>query len=880
MQPERVGPYRLERKLGTGGMGVVYAAWDERLDRRVALKQIRPEIAGDLPRERFRREARAMARLDHPSIVRIHDLLETPDAAWLVLQYVEGPTLAQRLREGPLPPQRVVAVARDVLGALEAAHSQGLLHRDLKAENVVLSPSGRAMVLDFGLAKLYETGFPASRTAAASTVGVVGTYRAMSPEQANGLPLDPRSDLFSLGVMLYEAATGSSPFLGKTPIETLTRVCTHLQSPVHELVPAIPGPLSAWIDALLEKDPDRRPQSTRDALARLEGGAEPPLPPEAGETVAATPHLAASAAEPPPASVAPYRGLRVRRLPLVASTALLVVAVGLLLAWRLRAPRPPQPPLYVAVARPEVGLGAGREDVALAAAGLQAASLRALSALERVAALPHGAADHGEPAPTVQQLSRLLAADEVLTATLDCQARQCHAVLRRQRGSDGKILESTAPFEVPLDDFHLLDTAISTYLKPLYPDFSTRRGASELQVRAEDYQRYLRVQRTWEEKRPADLQPLLAELDQIRAGSPLFLDAYQLAGSLEGYRFFQTRNAKDLALALSTLGQARRLAPGEPMPLFNLFGVDLPAGRLKEAEEVLHELEQRLPGDARTLERRALLSERQGDKRQALELLRTAVERHPSAAFLMDLANLQMRLGEIPAARSTLEGLLQRLPGHPGGENLLAQLELETRPDRAAELYTDLARRHPSFAVFNNLAISQLLLGRYGDAATSLAHGYSLAPQSYAAALNLGDVDMLLGRRSEGEALYRRTLELLSRDPAADDWQVLAAKAQAQAHLGRRMEAAATIQRAVVAAPNNPEVAYDAALVYAVIGDNASAVASADRALASGYDRRWFSLPSFDPLRQDPAFRKLFERPYTNHRATSLDSNSAASAAR
>jgi serine/threonine protein kinase len=152
MEPERIGPYRLERKLGEGGMGMVYAAWDERLERRVALKQIRPEIAGESVRERFRREARAVAQLDHPAIVRIYDLLETPDGDWIVLQYVEGPTLAQRLRQGPLPPAEVAAVARDVLGALDAAHARGLLHRDLKSENVVLAPSGHALVLDFGLA--------------------------------------------------------------------------------------------------------------------------------------------------------------------------------------------------------------------------------------------------------------------------------------------------------------------------------------------------------------------------------------------------------------------------------------------------------------------------------------------------------------------------------------------------------------------------------------------------------------------------------------------------------------------------------------------------------------------------------------------------------
>ncbi len=473
MAPQRVGPYRLERKLGAGGMGVVYAAWDERLERRVALKQIRPEAAGDpRRRERFRREARAVAKLDHPAIVRIHDLLETPEGDWLVLQYAEGPTLAERLRQGPLPPEQVAALALDVLGALQAAHAQNLLHRDLKAENVVLAPSGRAMVLDFGLAKLYEPESPSSGTgiSAAGTAGVVGTYRAMSPEQANGLPLDPRSDLFSLGVLLYEAATGISPFRAPTPVATLARVCTHSPAPARELVAALPEPLSALIDALLEKEVERRPRSASEALARLErmAGAAVAARPQTWTDLAST-EVAANARPVRTGSVSPYRGhRRPRHLPLIVALTLLVL-MGSIAVWRLRSPREP---LYVAVARPEVRLGAGREDVALAASALQAASLRALSSLEGIAALTPGAAEAGEPAPSVQKLSRLLAADEVLTSALDCRKRHCLAVLRRLRGSDGKLLD-VQTFEVPLDDFHLLDTAAATYLKRGYDGFGT-----------------------------------------------------------------------------------------------------------------------------------------------------------------------------------------------------------------------------------------------------------------------------------------------------------------------------------------------------------------------------------------------------------------------
>jgi serine/threonine-protein kinase len=535
-----------------------------------------------------------------------------------------------------------------------------------------------------------------------------------------------------------------------------------------------------------------------------------------------------------------------------------VAALALVFAWRLRSPHAP---LYVAVARPEVGLGAGREEVALAASALQAACLRTLISLEGIAALAPDRQEAGEPAPTVQRLARTLAADEVLTSSLDCQAHQCQALLSRHRVSDGKLLDIQT-FEVPLDDFHLLDTATATYLKRDYAGFQPRPESSRLQVRSEDYERFLRVQHTWDEKRPSDLNPLLSELSQIRAGSPLFVDAYLLEARLMGRRFFETRDGGDLDRALSLIAQARSLAPGDPFPLTVLVSVALPAGRLDEAEAALRELEQRLPGDVWTLSRRGLLSEQRGDGRQALKLLRAAVERHPSAAFMMDLAKLEIRQGEIPAARLTLENLLRRLPGHPGGEKLLAQLELESgSPTRAAELYAELVRQRRGFSEFSNLGLAQLLLARYAEAAASYRQAYTLAPNNAGAALNLADVEMLLGRRSEAEDLYRRVLVLIEQDPAPDYWQTLTIKAQAQAHLGRSSEAAATIQKAIVAAPDNPQVAGEASLVYAVIGDTASARASTERALAGGFARPWFSLPWFDSLRKEPDFRKLLEAP-------------------
>src|ERR1700681_1399450 len=265
---QTIGPYTLEKRLGAGGMGEVYQAYDSRLDRRVAIKLIRPEqTENETARERFRREARAAAGLSHPSIVQIHDIVETGESDAIVMELVDGERLSQWITRGPLPVADAVRIGREIAEGLAAAHAKGLIHRDLKPENVMITTEGKAKILDFGLAKRLEG--EASLTA---DQRLLGTFRAMSPEQARGMPLDARSDLFSFGLLLYEMLSGRSPFEGSSTLETLTQICTNRQTPLRELNPAIPKELSDLVDKLLEKEPDRRPRSAGDVAAALKSG--------------------------------------------------------------------------------------------------------------------------------------------------------------------------------------------------------------------------------------------------------------------------------------------------------------------------------------------------------------------------------------------------------------------------------------------------------------------------------------------------------------------------------------------------------------------------------------------------------------------------------
>lgn len=263
-----VGPYRLVRRLGAGGMGEVFLAHDSRLDRQVAIKHAHPQLTSPDQRARFRREARAAARLAHPSIVPVFDILTGEDGDWIVMEYVDGPTLRESLKVHGWPPlATAVDWAWQIAAGLAAAHGKGIIHRDLKAENVMIAASGHLKIVDFGLAKPFAADDPG--LSISGTGAVLGTPRSMAPEQARGQQIDPRADLFSFGVLLYELLTGVAPFSGGSPFELLTALATQPHIPVTAHDPAIPPRLAALVDALLAKSPEARPPSAGEVAEEL-----------------------------------------------------------------------------------------------------------------------------------------------------------------------------------------------------------------------------------------------------------------------------------------------------------------------------------------------------------------------------------------------------------------------------------------------------------------------------------------------------------------------------------------------------------------------------------------------------------------------------------
>jgi serine/threonine protein kinase len=265
----KFGPYEILARIGAGGMGVVYRARDERLERDVAIKVLPPgALIDEEARRRFRKEALALAKLNHPNIAAVYDVGEQNGTDYLVMECVRGQRLAEKVKSGALLGKEVVALGEEIARALEEAHEQGVVHRDLKPGNILVTPAGHAKVLDFGLAKLLAPADANDVTQSlAETRGPVGTPQYMAPETLRGEPADTRTDLWGLGVVLYEMAAGHAPFQGKTRFELSAAI---LREDAPPLPATVPAGIQSVVARCVAKERANRYQSATEARSALE----------------------------------------------------------------------------------------------------------------------------------------------------------------------------------------------------------------------------------------------------------------------------------------------------------------------------------------------------------------------------------------------------------------------------------------------------------------------------------------------------------------------------------------------------------------------------------------------------------------------------------
>jgi serine/threonine-protein kinase len=813
----QVGRYRLLREIGGGGMGTVYEAEDTQLGRRVAVKLLPPEYSRDRrAKERFLREARAAAAVDHPNLCTVHDAGESEGRLYIVLSFYEGETLRDRIRRGPLPLADAREVAIQVARGLARAHEAGIVHRDIKPANVMLPRRGEAKILDFGIARLEGDEFSLTRTGASW-----GTPAYMSPEHARGEPVDGRTDVWSLGVMLYEMIAGRRPFGGESIEALVSSILTQEPEPLERLRPDVPPDLAGVVDRALAKDPAERYANAAELLADLESGRAPGRRPSRRKAL---------------------------RVGLLAATLAALVLLVFVLWWPWQAPGPP---LRVAVRQPVVKSVGKDPDFAFVPSEVVQAALASLASLDGVQLLDPPERNEGKGVES----ERLREADEVLLPVLDCRERSCQVTLHRRKPND-VVLAVSDSFEIQggFENAYQLAEGVGAHVQQVYFDHRLRPGSRGV-VKPEGYSAYIALERRTDGGQSLGKNDL-DRLDSLLSSSPGLVGAYVLAAG-------GARSQGDYERALDYAIRAEKVAPYDPRPLFAHLRVELEGNRLNDAPETLARFESLAPGDVRVKIARADLLEAHGNLKEALRLREEVAQRRPIWRNTLKLATTEFRLGKCDSARRRLDELIAAQPDNRAVRERVAALETFYGDLRhAAALYEELIRTGQAASYLTtNLGFVRYLLGDYAGAEVAYRQNLALAPKDLVTRFNVATALEAQGYLARAQHLYRALAkELAATKPAQLDAHSRVLHAQCLVRLGQPADGERIAAEVFQQTPEDIQVLHQAAQVYALLGEPIPALFYAEQALKKGLQRAWFTIPEFRSLEKSSDFQKLLDR--------------------
>jgi len=847
MPVTQIGRYRIVRPIGSGGMGQVYLGFDEELQRPVAVKGLLGSEASGERRARLRREALSVAALSHPAIAHLYEVISHGGRDWLVMEYVEGRSLANVLADGPLPPSEVARIGAEVADALSFAHAHGIIHRDVKAENVMITPTGHVKVLDFGLAKWTRPRGSDDRSLTSEGL-VVGTAKAMSPEQAVGKALDPRSDIFSLGSLLYELASGKPAFHGGTQMETMHLVASCQVTPLRRHDPHLPSDLTRVIERCLAKSPGDRFANATEVADSLRAVAH------------VTPHTAAVVSPRSLVSLALRLPPRWRlAVPMaLAAAALCAVAVGR--GWLA-----PRKPLTIAVLPVSVGGSDGSAGLASAAvADAIAARLARLKGVLVVAGREVRAV--AVPNKGTVEIARELGVDELIETSFvqSSPGAPARITLSRVDGASGKVTW-TQELETGTDDLLLLQDRITTSLEAGYRGFSTASGRAARETNQQALGLYLEVLSRFDGGRPSKgFVEEVALLERAAAAAPHDVSVLTELAYVHRLRSSDGRDAKELALAEEALARAAALAPHDPAVLKGQVDLALAGRDSDRALDIAQAATRAYPGDSRLW---MTLGKALASKRRFAEAER-AIERaqalRPSWEAFWYLADMRVRRGDYAGTRRAVAELLARSPDNFYGLSKLAEAEMYDGHHKEAErLYRDLLARRGGRVDKIHLGNCLYYQTRYAEAEALYREAAEADPTDFLAIANLGDAQVIQGKGDLARANWDEALQLAEAGFASGDRDrsLLETRARCLAELGRGPEAVLAAQDAVTEYPDNPATLFTVAQVAAYNGDASSCIAWTRKALEANAPTIWFQQPEFGGMWKRPAFKALFPAP-------------------
>ena len=847
MEPiESIGPYQVLRRLGAGGMGEVYLAEDPRLGRQVAIK--RPSEAwlrSPEGRERLRREARAVARLSHPNIAAVYDVLDVDDRPHIIMEYVEGRTLGELIAHGPMAPQRAVEVGIQLMEALADAHLHGVIHRDLKPRNIIVTPASRVKVLDFGLAQMEEPvqATPGSGVgsggAITETGRVMGTPGYMAPEQLMGHRADERTDLYSAGIVLYELLTGRTVRAETDPMGRALAAVASDPPRVDSVTPSVPPQLAEIIAKAIARDPTRRYQHAgemRNALVRAQ-----------------------TAMTDAPTVVewsGPLRNRARRRGALViGAVALLVIVAALTYRWWGPDAGFPSGPRTVAVL--PFYMDPQDADLVAVSVGLREVIVNTLAATEGARAIPWSPDERTpDPSADVREIARTRRAAFALTGGLARVAGGGAVALtvRLTPAGSGSVWVKT--YQSPPDGVMtstyqaLTDLAGQLRLPP-----PVLRPAPSGQA----FQKYAQARVLLERRDTAgNVDKTIELLEDVTATERQFALGFAALG--EAY-FQKYRRANDPALvakANQSTMNALSLDPGQPLVRLALATILAGTGDTVRAEEELRAVIRKNPTDAAHRALGTILVRNRKDQlEQGLAELQRAIDLRPDVPLNYSTkAAALLSNGRYAEAEQVLRRAADLHSDHAGiHQQLGTTYQLMGEMDKAINEFRRSLDLAPSATAWANLGTLLQDNGKKTEALDAFQNAVKMSDRDPRIRRNLGDVLQQLGRSADAHSEFEQCVTL-----AAEALKVNARAAEThgmlgvcQAKLGRFKEAIAAANQGVTLAPGSSDAYHRLAAVLALAKKPDEAVAALDKGVASGLRAGL--------IRRDDDLASLRERP-------------------
>src|SRR5437879_27412 len=863
MNGTKLGPYEILALLGEGGMCKVYKATDSRLERFVAIKVLRGDLA-DRPEshERLVREARSIASLNHPHICTLHDVGQQDNADFLVMEYLEGETLAQRLERGPLPLEQVLRYATEIADALDKAHSKGVIHRDLKPGNIMLTSAG-SKILDFGLAKLRrEVGplallseLPTPAETISAPGAILGTLSYMAPEQLEGREVDARTDIFSFGAVVHEMVTGKRAFDGHGGATVIAAILKAMPPLLSESDPRVPAELERIVTKMLAKDPNGRYTAAAEILVDLRA-------------------LQRMLSEPSPVST-----LRRARLALsIGAVGIALAAIALLVLvspqarqrfgnWLRTNPLPREklvavlPFTVVSNAATEKAFGDGLTETLTA-------KLTQLTVDPTLQVVP-APEIRARGASTIDDVRKEFGATVVVEGNLQQSGNRVRiniamidAGTRRQVRAESLTIPASDPFAVQDQIVNATVRMLQVEVQPAEREALETHGT---QI-ASAYDFYLQgLGYLQDYDKMENIENAVKVFDTALERDPQYAGAY--AGRGEAY-WKMYESGKDLQWIESSRHDCEHsLALNKRLPSAHvcLGTVYKGTGHYEDAVAQFESAVAAEPTNDDAYRGLADASDRQCKRGDAEKTYRRAIELRPhywaGYSWLGAFYYYHARYAE---AASMFSQVIALTPDSTRGySDLGATYNSEGRyADAIGMLQRSIAIR-PTAAAYSNLGNAYFYLQRYGEAAGAHEEAVKLSQADYILWWNLADgYYWAPGKRAQAVEAYRQAVSLATKRLQVNprDAYALGVLAYCHAMLGERKPALDYLQAGLKLTPQDSEMRFKAALVYNQFADTSRTLSWLKSALASGLSVAVLrDTPNFDSLRSDPRFQELLQ---------------------